>query len=89
MTLLLGTEKKIMQPLGTKNHSTSRNQKNHATSQDKKNHATSWNKQKITQPFGTQKCPKNPNLSHNQNPGDRHRSPWSCFIRITNFVSLQ
>ena len=24
------------------------------------------------------KCPKNPNLSHNQNPGDRHRSLWSC-----------
>ena len=31
------------------------------------------------QPFGTQKFPKNPNLSHNKNPGDRHRSPWSCF----------
>ena len=26
------------------------------------------------------KMPKNPNLSHNQNPGDRHRSPWSCFF---------
>ena len=29
------------------------------------------------------KCPKNPNLSHNQNPGDRHRSPWSCFNEFT------
>ena len=24
------------------------------------------------------KCPKNQNLSHNQNSGDWHRSPWSC-----------
>ena len=53
---LLGTEKKIIEPLGTKkNHSTSQDKKNHATSQDKKNHATSWNKKKIKQPFGTQK----------------------------------
>ena len=40
---------------------------------------------KITQPLGTEKkphnllgqkkCPKNSNLIHKQNPGDRHRSP--------------
>ena len=27
---------------------------------------------KITQTFGKLKCPKNTNLSHNQNPGDQN-----------------
>ena len=34
------------------------------------------------------KCPKNPNLSHNKNPGDRHRSPWSCVFLVYMFISL-
>ena len=33
---------------------------------------------KITQTSWDKNGPKNSNLSHNQNPGDRHRSPWSC-----------
>ena len=45
-------------------------EKNHATSWYKKNHTTSWDK----------KCTKNSNLSHKQNSGDRHRSPWSCLF---------
>ena len=76
----LGTERKKSYNLsGQKSHSTSRDKKNHATSWDKKshnllilkkNHTTSWDK----------KCPKSSNLSHKQNPGDRHRSPWSCYF---------
>ena len=63
--------KKITQPIGTKKSS-------HLSGQ--KNHATSWYKKKITQPLGTKKYPKNSNLSHKHNPGDRHRSPWSCIF---------
>ena len=80
MALNFFGEKKIMQPLGAKKITQplvtkiSRN-----LSGQKKITQSLGTEQKITQPLETQKYPKNPNLSHNQNPGDRHRSPWSCY----------
>ena len=69
-----------MEPLGTKKslnllvQTKSRNLSGQKIMQPlgtTKNHATSWGK----------KCPENSNLSHNQNPGDQHRSPWSYLYR--------
>ena len=75
----LGT-KKVTQPLSTKKITQAlRTKKITQPIGTTKNHATSWGK----------KCPKNPNLSHNQTSGDRHRSPWSCFTEFHHIGSLQ
>ena len=70
------------------NHETSRDKKKSVNLLVPKKSRNLSGQKKITQPLGTtknhstswaKKCPKNSNLSHNQNSGNRHRSPWSCF----------
>ena len=64
--------KKITQPLGTKKIMQPLGTKKSCNLLVQKNHTTSWD----------QKGPKNSNLSHNQNQGDRHGSPWSCCSKM-------
>ena len=74
----LGTIK-VTQPLGTKK---SRNLSGQTKSRNL------LVRQKITQPLGGKFFSQNSNLSHNQNPGYWHGSPWSCFEIIITCMNL-